>query len=370
MCWPNWPWKPARRPLNPEQNGLAFSRRQGAAARKWVSQACRELECDWAYVPAGLTSHFGLWMTDMDSNDPDPRCIDEIAGMLGLKDKVAAITERSMAGELILRNHCVSRRPCLAGLKETTLKVVYEKSQTQPRRQRTGCRLPGRGVKIGLISGGFTYFTNRLKQELGLDYAIANTLEVVRPADWHGQGDIIDAQAKADWLLKLRGELGLRPDQVFATGDGANDLKMLAAAGVGVPPRQAGGASSGACGAQPQRPGRRDQPLCRLTHSPCRCRRWNTLSFDAELVCRQRAASRSAPRNSTTPAWRCACWAPPSKPAKTRCCCASKPSWTSAWPGWAKMHDNNTATAGCADWGWSNLPGAAEADEPAAAQQR
>ena len=90
-------------------------------------------------------------------------------------------------------------------------------------------------TKIGLISGGFTYFTNRLKQELGLDYAIANTLEVVNGRlTGMVKGDIIDAQAKADWLLKLRGELGLRPDQVFATGDGANDLKMLAAAGVGI----------------------------------------------------------------------------------------------------------------------------------------
>lgn len=207
------------------------------SSKEWVSQACRELECDWAYVPAGLTlSHFGLWMTDMDSTLIQIECIDEIAGMLGLKDKVAAITERSMAGELDFSQSLRERVALLAGLKETTLKVVYEKKvKLNPGAKELIAACQAKGVKIGLISGGFTYFTNRLKQELGLDYAIANTLEVVGGRlTGMVKGDIIDAQAKADWLLKLRGELGLRPDQVFATGDGANDLKMLAAAGVGI----------------------------------------------------------------------------------------------------------------------------------------
>lgn len=208
-----------------------------ASVREEVRELAAQLQCDWAFVEAGRDlSSFGLWMTDMDSTLIQIECIDEIAGMLGLKDKVAAITERSMAGELDFSQSLRERVALLAGLKETTLKVVYEKKvKLNPGAKELVAACQAKGVKIGLISGGFTYFTNRLKQELGLDYAIANTLEVVNGRlTGMVKGDIIDAQAKADWLLKLRGELGLRPDQVFATGDGANDLKMLAAAGVGI----------------------------------------------------------------------------------------------------------------------------------------
>ena len=208
-----------------------------ADTRETLAQYCRELECDWAFVPAGLTlEHFGLWMTDMDSTLIQIECIDEIAGLLGIKDKVSAITERSMAGELDFTQSLRERVALLAGLKESTLKTVYDKKvKLTPGARELIAACQAKGVKIGLISGGFTHFTNRLKEELGLDYAIANTLEVV-----HGRltgqvkGPVIDAQAKADWLVKLRDELGLRQDQVIATGDGANDLQMLAAAGVGI----------------------------------------------------------------------------------------------------------------------------------------
>ena len=199
-----------------------------ADTRETLAQYCRELERD--------LSSFGLWMTDMDSTLIQIECIDEIAGLLGIKDKVSAITERSMAGELDFTQSLRERVALLAGLKESTLKTVYDKKvKLTPGARELIAACQAKGVKIGLISGGFTHFTNRLKEELGLDYAIANTLEVV-----HGRltgqvkGPVIDAQAKADWLVKLRDELGLRQDQVIATGDGANDLQMLAAAGVGI----------------------------------------------------------------------------------------------------------------------------------------
>ena len=208
-----------------------------ASVREEVRELAAQLQCDWAFVEAGRDlSSFGLWMTDMDSTLIEIECIDEIAALLGIKDQVAAITERSMAGELDFAESLTQRVALLAGLKETSLRHVYDSKVTLTSGTETlvaACKAAG--VKIGLISGGFTHFTDRLKAQLGLDYAIANTLEV-KEGRLTGRlvGEIIDAQAKADWLIKLRDQLGLTAAQTFATGDGANDLKMLEVAGVGI----------------------------------------------------------------------------------------------------------------------------------------
>ena len=95
--------------------------------------------------------------------------------------------------------------------------------------------LHAQGIKILLVSGGFLFFTERLKPRLGLDFTHANTLEIVG-GKLTGKvlGKIFDAQGKADWLVKIRAELGLKPEQVIAMGDGANDLKMMAQAGVSI----------------------------------------------------------------------------------------------------------------------------------------
>ena len=95
--------------------------------------------------------------------------------------------------------------------------------------------LRARGIKTLLVSGGFTFFTERLKQRVGLDYAHANVLEII-DGKLTGRvlGDVLDAQGKADWLNRIRAELGLSSEQVVAIGDGANDLKMMAAAGIGI----------------------------------------------------------------------------------------------------------------------------------------
>jgi len=86
-----------------------------------------------------------------------------------------------------------------------------------------------------VVSGGFTFFANHVKQLLGLDYAVSNTLEIVDgKLTGNILGDIVDAQRKADELVKLRDQLGLKPEQTIAIGDGANDLKMMAAAAIGI----------------------------------------------------------------------------------------------------------------------------------------
>ncbi|WP_374347621.1 phosphoserine phosphatase SerB [Chitinimonas sp.] len=202
-----------------------------------VHAFCAEAGYECACLPDPLPlSQIGLLVMDMDSTLITIECIDEIADMLGIKPQVAAITERSMRGEIDFRQSLTERVALLAGLDESALKRVYtERLQLMPGAQTLLTALQKQGVKTLLISGGFTFFTDRLKARLGLTEAIANTLEVV-DGKLTGRllGELIDAQSKADELVRLREELGLRNDQVIAIGDGANDLKMLAAAGFGI----------------------------------------------------------------------------------------------------------------------------------------
>lgn len=198
---------------------------------------CEAAELDYALLPANCRfADFGLLVSDMDSTLIEVECIDELADMLGIKAQVAAITERSMRGELDFAASLKERVALLKGLPASALDEVYEQRIRLTRGAETllaACQQ--HQVKFLLISGGFTFFTERLKQRLGLDYAVANTLEIV---DGHltGRilGPIIDAQAKADYLHRTADELGLSSAQTLAIGDGANDLKMIAAAALGI----------------------------------------------------------------------------------------------------------------------------------------
>lgn len=178
----------------------------------------------------------GLIVSDMDSTLITIECIDEIAAGNGLKDQVAAITERSMRGELDFEASLRERVGLLAGLPESELAYVYDHVLQLTRGAEAllaSCKT--HDVKFMLVSGGFTFFTERLKQRLGLDYAFANELET-KDGKLTGKlsGRIIDAQAKADLLVQYRQQLNLNPNQVLAMGDGANDIPMLEAAGFGV----------------------------------------------------------------------------------------------------------------------------------------
>lgn len=207
------------------------------ASHDAISACCQTLGYDFAFVDASLKlADFGLLVSDMDSTLITIECIDEIADMQGIKPQVAAITERSMRGELDFSASLRERVSLLAGLPESALEKVYqERLQLSPGAKALLASCKENGIRFMLVSGGFTFFTERLKQELGLDYAYANQLEVIDgKLTGRVEGEIVDAAAKQRLLIEKRTELGLRPEQVIAMGDGANDLLMLGEAGVGV----------------------------------------------------------------------------------------------------------------------------------------
>ena len=193
------------------------------------------IDCGWVPDERRLAD-FGLLVMDMDSTLITIECIDEIADMQGLKPSVAAITEAAMRGEIDFAESLRQRVSLLAGLDESALAQVYDaRLKLSPGAGSLLDVVKAAGLKTLLVSGGFTYFTERLKARLNLDYTAANTLEI-RGGKLTGRvlGDIVDAQGKADWLNRVRAELHLVRDQVIALGDGANDLKMMAQAGVSV----------------------------------------------------------------------------------------------------------------------------------------
>ena len=205
--------------------------------RAAVAAYCEPRQIDWAYVPAGLKlADIGLVVMDMDSTLITIECIDEIADMQGIKAQVSAITEAAMRGELDFQQSLTRRVALLEGLDASALQRVYdERLRLSPGAETMLAKLHAAGARSLLVSGGFTFFTERLQQRLHLSQTIANTLEIV-DGKLTGKvlGPIIDARAKLDHLQSLRSELGLKPDQVIALGDGANDLQMLAEAGIGI----------------------------------------------------------------------------------------------------------------------------------------
>lgn len=195
-----------------------------------------EQQIDAAVLPDVAFSDLGLIVSDMDSTLITIECIDEIAAGVGLKEQVAEITEQSMRGELDFEQSLRRRVALLAGLREEVLQEVYDSVlQLSPGAEYLLEECRRHNVKFMLVSGGFTFFTDRLKQRLGLDYAYANILQAENGVlTGRLDGRIIDAQAKADLLREHREALGLRPEQVLAMGDGANDIPMLQAAGFGI----------------------------------------------------------------------------------------------------------------------------------------
>lgn len=202
-----------------------------------IAEYCEAQRLDYACIADELTlDSIRLVVMDMDSTLITIECIDEIADMVGLKPQVAEITESAMRGEIEFAESLRRRVALLNGLDEGALQRVYdERLRLNPGAESMMDALKKHGIKTLLVSGGFTFFTERLKARLALDYAQANTLEIV-DGKLTGKvlGNILDAQGKADWLNHVCSELGLEKSQVVAVGDGANDLKMMAAAGAGV----------------------------------------------------------------------------------------------------------------------------------------
>lgn len=201
-----------------------------------IKNELNQLHIDYAILPDKAFSDLGLIVSDMDSTLITIECIDEIAARLGIKPQVAAITERAMRGEIDFRQSLKERVALLKGLPESELQVVYDevlKLTTGAEELLAACHQFG--VKFMLVSGGFTFFTDRLKQRLGLDYTYANVLgtengKLTGTVD----SEIIDAQKKVQLLQQYQADLGLHNSQILAVGDGANDIPMIQAAGIGV----------------------------------------------------------------------------------------------------------------------------------------
>ena len=202
-----------------------------------IEAFCAKAQLDFAFVPDNQSlKNIGLVVMDMDSTLITIECIDEIADMLQLKPQVAAITESAMRGELDFAQSLTQRVALLAGLEQSALQRVYdERLQLSSGAERFLATLQQHNIKTLLISGGFTFFTDKLKPRLKLDYTASNVLEII-DGKLTGKvlGTIVDAQGKAEHLKQLRDQLGLQREQVIAIGDGANDLKMLSEAGIGI----------------------------------------------------------------------------------------------------------------------------------------
>jgi phosphoserine phosphatase len=177
-----------------------------------------------------------LLVTDMDSTLINIECVDEIADFINVKPQVAEITESAMRGEIDFETSLRQRVSLLGGLDVSALERVYmERLQLNPGAELMIKTLQIKNIKTALVSGGFTFFTERLKQRLGLDFTMANVLgEHKGKLTGEVVGDICGAQAKADFLLEHCKKLDIEPSQVIAMGDGANDLLMMDEAGLSI----------------------------------------------------------------------------------------------------------------------------------------
>ena len=206
-------------------------------ARGGVAEYCEKAKLDFAFVPKNLKlADFGLMAMDMDSTLIAIECIDELADIRGIKAEVSQITASSVRGEIEFTDSVRRRVALLAGLNESALQRVYdERLQLSHGAEKMLARLKAAGIKTLLITSGFTFFAERLKDRLKLDYTSANSLEIVN-GKLNGKlvEKIIDADAKAVKVEEIRKQLGLKKEQVIALGDGANDLKMMAQAGVSI----------------------------------------------------------------------------------------------------------------------------------------
>lgn len=200
----------------------------------------RELAANTGYELNYLTkpvllSEPGVLVMDMDSTAIQIECIDEIAKLAGTGEQVAAVTAAAMRGELDFAQSLRQRVATLQGAPESVLAQVLADIPLMPGLPELVAALQARNWSVAIASGGFTYFTEALRQRLNLTATFANQLEII-DGQLSGQvlGAIVDAQAKADVVQQLAAARGIALTQTVAIGDGANDLPMLAVAALGV----------------------------------------------------------------------------------------------------------------------------------------
>ena len=202
-----------------------------------LTDACGRGAFDHALVSPDLQrERVGLVAMDMDSTLITIECIDEIADMLGIKPQVAAITASAMRGEIDFAQSLTRRVALLAGLSVDALQRVYdERLRLSPGAERMLQGFKAVGAKTLLVSGGFTFFTERLRERLALDETLSNLLEVEN-GNLTGRihGSIVDARAKAQRFAELRDRYARAGGIAVAIGDGANDVPMLERADVSI----------------------------------------------------------------------------------------------------------------------------------------
>jgi phosphoserine phosphatase len=197
------------------------------------------------FTPPLALGDFKLIAFDMDSTLINIECVDEFADAVGRKEEVAAITEAAMRGEIADYKESLRRRVALLrGVTMADLELIYtQQLQLNPGAERLVQACKAAGLKVLLVSGGFTFFTDRIRDRLGIDFTRSNVLEVRSGANcgeltgrmvdqpW---GDICDGAEKRKMLLETCAQLGISPSQAIAMGDGANDLPMMGEAGLSV----------------------------------------------------------------------------------------------------------------------------------------
>jgi len=176
-----------------------------------------------------------LIVFDMDSTLVDAEIIDELAKEAGVDKEVAQLTERAMNGEISFKEALEERVRLLKGLPVEVLENIYSRIKLTEGAKELVRSLKEAGYKVAVVSGGFSYFTDRLKEELGLDYAFGNELEI-KDGRLTGRikGRIIDAREKARIVEEIARKEGISPENVVAVGDGANDRLMIERAGLGI----------------------------------------------------------------------------------------------------------------------------------------
>ena len=202
-----------------------------------IQKLSHEAKIDFALVPADLQlQDFKLLVMDMDSTLITIECIDEIADMQGLKSEVAAITEAAMRGELDFAESLQRRVGLLKGLDESALaRVIEQRLELSLGAHSMLHAMKQAGLRTVLVSGGFTYFTERLEHELELDVSHANRLEVINgKLTGRVLGNIVDAQAKKSTVIEQSADLGVPTSAAIVIGDGANDLAMMSVAGLSI----------------------------------------------------------------------------------------------------------------------------------------
>jgi len=220
-----------------EQLDSRAFRLRGGQPADGIEAHAESRRLDFAFVPEERSlADFRLLVMDMDSTLITIETVDELADLVGLKDEVATITAQAMRGEIEYDESLRKRVGLLKGLEEPALQRVYdERLKLTPGAEILLERTQSLGIRTLLVSGGFTFVTDRLKTRLKLDQCHSNLLEI-NDGRLTGQviGAIVNADGKREALLKMRDDMKITREEIIGIGDGANDLKFLAESGVGV----------------------------------------------------------------------------------------------------------------------------------------